>query len=292
MFTYRLFSAIGLAVGLIPRRISYPLAAIGGHLFFLVSRQQARNATENMKRVLGPRATRRDARKLAIRSFQQYSKFLVDFMRFPFLQRADLERIPTFGWEHLDAALSGGKGAIIVTTHFGNWDMAAAILGASPYPCNALVDTLKPAAFDKIVQETREKHGLNLIRVEGALTSIFRALRRNEVILIVADKPSPGSGVLVEFFGEKTWLPEGPAAIALKTGAKIVPAFLARQPNDLDFWGRLEPAVEYELSGNKEQDIQTITQCVARALEEVIRRYPDQWYMFRPMWSNESGDIS
>lgn len=290
MSTYRLFSAIGLAVGLIPRKISYPLAALGGHLFFLASRQQARNATENMKRVLGPNAGERAAKKLALRSFQQYCRFLVDFMRFPFLRKEDLQRIPTYGWEHLDAALSRGKGALIISTHFGNWDMAAAILGASPYQCHALVDSLKPAAFDKLVQETRQKHGLKLIRVEGALTGIFRALRRNEVVLVVADKPSPGTGVEVEFFGEKTWLPDGPAAIALKTGAKLVPAFLARQPNDMEFWGRLEPALQYELSGNKEQDIHTITQCVAKALEDMIRRYPDQWYMFRPMWSTNTGD--
>ncbi len=111
-------------------------------------------------------------------------------------------------------------------------------------------------------------------------------MRRNEIVLLLVDRPMPGEGVPVQFFGETAWLPSGPAAIALKTGASIVIGHCIRLPGDVRFAGGLEPALDYAplLTGDKEADVRAITQAVASAMETLIRRAPDQWYMFRPMW--------
>jgi lauroyl/myristoyl acyltransferase len=288
---YRLIKAIGMALGLIPLRISYPLAAIGGQLYFYLAKSQAKNAIGNMRRVLGPGASESHVRRVAAASFRYYALFMVDFMRFPLVTLDYLKSIPTSGWENMDMAIAAGKGIVIIGPHFGNWDMAGAILGASKYPCIVLVDTLKPEGLNQLVQETRTKFGLRVFPVESNVLGIFKALKKNEVLMVMSDRPMIGEkgGVPIQFFGETAYFQAGAATLALKTGAKIIPAFLVRNRNRDGYWGRIGAALEYETTGDKDKDIQLITQAVASAIENIIRVAPEQWYMFRPMWGDKPG---
>src|SRR5207244_3683928 len=112
------------------------------------------------------------------------------------------------------------------------------------------------------------------------------ALKKNEAVTILFDKPEPDQGVPVQFFGETAYVPAGPGAIALKTRAAVVVGYCVRMPGDKTFYGAVNPPLEYEslLTGNKDEDIRIITQQMVSEMEKVIRRYPDQWYMFREMW--------
>jgi KDO2-lipid IV(A) lauroyltransferase len=195
--------------------------------------------------------------------------------------------IYSYGWENLDRALAKGKGVIAITGHIGNWDLAGALLGKKGLPLHAVVDSFEPKRMDDLINGTREKYGINLIKIEvGSLKQIFTALKRNEIVMLLFDKPEPQTGVPVQFFGETAWLPEGPAAIALKTRAAIVIGYCARRRGDKTFVGGFEEQIEYEhlLTGDKQKDIQIITQEIVTRMEAIIRRYPDQWFMFRPMW--------
>src|SRR5207237_1979353 len=222
-------------------------------------------------------------------SFGNSGKTLVDFLRFPHLDEQDIrEAIPSQrGWENLDMARAGGKGVIVITGHIGNWDMAGALLGTHGLPIYAVADTFEPKKIDDLINGTREKYGIKIIKLEaGSLRQIFAALKRNEIVLLLFDKPEPEEGVAVQFFGETAWVPGGPAAIARKTGAAIVVGYCARRRNDKTFYGVFEKPVEYEhlLTGDKEHDIQAITQQIVSRMEAIIRRHPDQWCMFRQMW--------
>src|SRR5947208_15495280 len=117
---------------------------------------------------------------------------------------------------------------------------------------------------------------MNIIKLEaGSLKQIFSALKHNQIVLLMFDRPAPDEGVPVQFFGETAWLPAGPAAIALKTGAAIVVGYCARRRGDKTFHGAFEEPTEYEhlLTGNKERDIQIITQEIASSMEAAIRRH-------------------
>ncbi|MDQ3928996.1 MAG: lysophospholipid acyltransferase family protein [Chloroflexota bacterium] len=115
---------------------------------------------------------------------------------------------------------------------------------------------------------------------------MFTALKRNEIVLLLFDRPQPEDGVEVEFFGETAYLPPGPAAIAIKTGAALCVGYALRDPGDRTFSGHFEEPIEYKhlLTGDKETDIQRVTQEIVKRFERVIREHPDQWYMFREMW--------
>jgi hypothetical protein len=116
---------------------------------------------------------------------------------------------------------------------------------------------------------------------------LLAALKRNELVILHVDRPVPGEGVEVQFFGESAWVPSGPATIALKTGAAIVPGYFIRDPNNRHgFVGAFSAPIDYQafLTGDKERDIQRISQEIMAYMDDVIREHPTQWYMFRRMW--------
>jgi KDO2-lipid IV(A) lauroyltransferase len=273
----------------VPLRVAYWIGTIVGDIGYLFWKRHSANAVSNMRRVMGETADWRVVKETARDSFRNYFKTMVDFIRFPHLDSEDIRKaVPTqWGWEHLDKALSKGKGVIGISAHFGNWDLAGALIGSQGFPVYAVTDTFKPKKMDDLLNGVRERYGVKLIKLEtGSLKQIFTALKRNEMVMLLVDKPQPNEGVPVQFFGETAWLPEGPAAIALKTRAALIIGYCVRGRGDKTFYGGFEEPIEYEhlLTGDKERDIQMITQEIARRMEEVIRRHPDQWYMFRQMW--------
>lgn len=286
---YWSFKTFSYLSGKVPLRFAYWVGTIAGDFVYLTWRRHSANAVSNMRRVMGEHADWRVVKEIARDSFRNYAKTLVDFLRFPHLDQEDINRsiVTQRGWENLERARSRGKGVIAITGHIGNWDLAAALLGTRGLPLNALADTFEPKKMDDLINGTRERNGMKIIRLEtGSLKSIFTALKRNEIVMLLFDRPQPEEGVPVQFFGETAWLPEGPAAIALKTRAAIIVGYCTRRRGDKTFHGEFKEPLEYErlLTGDKERDIQIITQEIVSRMEEIIRQYPDQWFMFRQMW--------
>jgi KDO2-lipid IV(A) lauroyltransferase len=229
-------------------------------------------------------------KEMARDSFRNYAKTLVDFLRFPHMSYEDIDKVvgarEAIG--HVDASRSGGKGLVVVTAHIGNWDLAGALMGHMGLPVHAVADKFEPKRIDDLINGSRKKHGLNIISPEtGSLKQMFTALKRNEIVLLMFDRPEePEEGVQVEFFGETAYLPPGPAAIAIRTGAALVLGYALRDPGNKTFTGYFEGPIEYKhlLTGNKQSDIQRVTQEIVNRFEHVIRQHPEQWYMFREMW--------
>src|SRR6266487_2098027 len=240
---YWSYRSLSYLSGKVPLRFAYWVGALVGDFGYLVWRRHSANAVSNMRRVMGDAADWRVVKETARDSFRNYGKTLVDFVRFPHLDEHDIhEAIPSQrGWENLDEARTKGKGVIVITGHIGNWDLAGALLGTHGLPIYAVADTFEPKKIDDLINGTREKYGMKIIKLEaGSLRQIFAALKRNEIVLLLFDKPEPDEGVAVQFFGETAWVPVGPAAIARKTGAAIVVGYCARRRNDKTFYGVFE----------------------------------------------------
>ncbi|MBF6614085.1 MAG: lysophospholipid acyltransferase family protein [Chloroflexi bacterium] len=286
---YWTFRLVSYVTGKLPLRFSYWAGAVVGDVVYLTWKQHSANAVSNMRRVMGDSADWKLVKETARDSFRNYAKTLVDFLRYPYLDSGDIRRaIPLqHGWENLEKARSKGKGVIVISGHIGNWDMAGALLGSRGLPLHAVADSFEPKRMDDLINGTRERSGINIIKMEtNSLKQIFTALKHNEIVMLLFDRPQPNEGVPVQFFGETAWLPTGPAAIALKTRSAIVVGYCTRKPGNKTFYGAFEPPIDYEplLTGDKERDIQIITQEIVTRMEGVIRHYPDQWYMFRQMW--------
>lgn len=285
LVTYGLFLGLIFLAQRLPLKMAYGSASLVGDLLFLLWRRGRANVIDNMRHVLGSGATDLEVRGIAQRSFRNYMKLLVDFVRLPRTSDEEVEsRVQGEGWEHLDRALEGGKGALLVGAHLGSWDLAGLALAARGHELYVVAERQQPAWLDRIARDWREARGVHLIFMERTLKPLFRALARNQLVGMVVDRPLPeGEGVTVEFFGQMIPWPSGPATLALRTGAQVITGYLVRTSGG-HFKGEIFPPLEFQPCGDKFEDLCRLSQKIVTLQEELIRRYPDQWYMFRRMW--------
>lgn len=284
MIRYWLWRISSLIWQKLPPSVGYACASFLADIAYLAWPRGRACARENMARVLGHGADARTVDRLARQSLRNYCKYLVDFIRLPLLKHQDVEgRVVFDGWRNIDEALGGGKGAIFVGLHMGNWDMAAAAITLRQYPLNAITESFEPKKLNDIIQRYRSKWGMKIIPMEQATRKIMRVLRQNEILALLIDRPDPISGVEVEFFQASTLVPAGAATLALRTGARVVPGGIVRLP-DNTFMGVIDRHIPFQRTGDLQRDIQALTQQIMSSLEKMVRRYPDQWYMFRRMW--------
>ncbi|HEY8489551.1 MAG TPA: lysophospholipid acyltransferase family protein [Dehalococcoidia bacterium] len=289
VFVYVLWRVMSFIGQRLPLRLAYLIASLLGDCAYYVWREGRLSAKANMARVLRAQDARAVSRA-ARQSFRNYLKYLVDFMRFPRLSSQEVrERVLYDEWHHLDRALEQGKGIILVTAHFGNWDLGAAAVAARGYKLNVIAESFSYPPLNQEIQGARAKLGMNIIPLERAGVSMIRALRRNELLALLIDRPAPGNGVTVTFFGEPVSVPAGPARLALRTGAKVIPVVLARARGFSDrVLGILDPTIDFEPSGDEARDIASLTGRIMASLERMMARYPEQWYMFRRLWTEPS----
>ncbi len=243
---------------------------------------------ENLRHILGTSANAADVQRAARASWRNYMRYLREFVAIPHFTRSDLDVIAANmeGWEHVDETMKLGRGAVVVSAHFGNWDLAAAA-GARTYPVNVIADTFSPPRLDKLINSFRNALGVHVIPIEVALRRTLSALRRGEAVAFLVDKPVTSDGVIVDFFGHPVQIPGGAGFFALKTRAPILPAFVWRTP-DNGFAGKVLEPIHCEPTGDMQRDLQQAMQRIMGAIEEMIRARPDHWYMFRSMWREEA----
>jgi KDO2-lipid IV(A) lauroyltransferase len=282
MLLYLTFRAASLLLRLLPLRVGYAIARAGGVLAYLAWPGGRRRCIDNMRHVAG--GDERLARRYARRSFANYVVYLVDFLRFTATTPEEIKQRVVFDeWDTLQAHRSG-NGIVFVTMHFGNWDLGAAILALSGFPIAVIADRFPNERLNRLVLGSREHLGMTIIPADRMGPGILRALRRNDVVAVLADIPAPERGIEVEFFGGTVAVSDGPARIALRMGSSVVVGALPRISPWTDRVAGVVAPVPFTPTGETEHDVRALTQAIFGHLEQVVRRYPDQWYIFRHLW--------
>ena len=249
----------------------------------------------NMAQVTGRPAQDPYVQRLALTSWRNYGRYASDFISFPHLNIDQVVRNMRDlsegqdGWQgHVRTALQAGQGAILTSAHFGNWDMAGAIL-AREISVSAVAETFSDKQLNQLLQDQRKEKGIGIIPMEGSVRRILRILKQNELAAIIVDRPvTEDQGIEVMFFGRKTYVPSGPAALALKSGAAIVPGFAWYGHHNTYYTRMFPPIFPQESKGEERaQEISRLTQRMYDAIEVMIREWPTQWYMFRQFWPSE-----
>lgn len=274
---------LAFIIRLLPLRVAYWGAIAIADVLWVLYRSKRNAAIANLTQVLGDRDAGHAA---AHRSFRNYGRYLIDFVRAPKLRPEDIRTKVRFQrWDAIEEAMAEGRGVLIVLMHFGNWDMGGPALVDRGYRVNVIAQTFPDEKLNEMVVMARQVRGMKVIPAEHAALGIVRALRRNEILGILIDRPMEDGGVEVNFFGRPTIVPAGPARIALRTGARVLPAALVRAHDSDDVTEALvDLDVHVRPTGDLDRDVRDLTRRILESHERFIRAYPDQWFMFRPMW--------
>lgn len=272
---------------LLPRSWRYLVGTAVGDAVVLVWGTKRRILQENMAQVTGLSPKDPQVRLLAKRSMRNYCKYLIEFLELPILTSQDdvISGMRISGLEHLLEALERGKGVILATGHYGTIELPGLRLRDFT-DFHAVYDTFKPPYLDRLIQRKRLDKGIDLIPVAN-VRKMLRVLHGGGTLAILFDRPVTASqGTAVRFFGQTTHMPAGPAVLALKTGASLLPVYTTRQP-DRTFDVTVYPPIEWTESGDRDHDVQSVMQKLVDTLQSAVRSRPDQWYMFRRMWPEQ-----
>ncbi|MBZ0166830.1 MAG: lysophospholipid acyltransferase family protein [Candidatus Omnitrophica bacterium] len=269
----------------IVRRLPYAVYRVIANFFLLFSKlvmyRKRDIAFQNLRCAFGRDKSENEIKDIARRYFHNFGKGLVDLVYFADHQELTDKNIRLEGQAHLDAALARGNGVILTGGHFGNFILMYHKLTRLGYKTNVIMRRMRDNALEQYITEIRQQIGIKTIYdlpAKKCVVESLRALRRNEILIILLDQNYGSAGrVFVDFFGRKAATASGPVVFSLRTKAPILPIFCLGDDGEMRHKIILEPELLLE-SGTDEQD--TIERNVARitkVIENYVSRYPHEW---------------
>jgi len=287
MARYYLFILAEHTLSRLPRRIGYLIATLVGDIIYLVSPRIRGTIASNVMHVMGAESDDAEVRRVVRGVLRNASKNYLDLIRIPRMKPQQIKRqVTPHGVHHLVDALARGKGVMLVTAHFGSFDMAVQLLAVHSVRTTIPVEALEPERLLDHVVSLRKNKGLNIIPAKsGALQAMIKALRNGEIVLIACDRDITGEAPKALFFGEETRLPDMAVRIALRTGAAIIPVFNIRR-DDGEYDVYVEPPIEVVSNGTA--NVTGHMNEVIRVMEKYIKSCPEQWAVLEPVWPESS----
>ena len=273
----------------LPLRLTDAVANAGGRLAFRLAKAPRREiVTRNMARIDPGSGEGRV--KGAYVSYARY--WLETFRLGRYTQQDLLDMVDGVNVELVDQAVTDRTGLLVVLPHFGFYDLLGAWAGAKGYPLTTVAEVLKPRTLYEWFAAIRERRGIHILPASpGAQTlrGLLKVLAKGEIVALVADRDLSRRGIWVDYFGARTTAPVGPALLAARTAVPMAAvAFYQTGPERF----RCEiTAIPYERTGDEKVDLSAIAQCIATALEDVIRKAPEQYHLFSTNWPADEPDL-
>jgi lauroyl/myristoyl acyltransferase len=274
------------------RRLPAPL---GRRLARLASRAMLRTwdvrrdqVRRHLERVSGSALARSELDRATAAVFENYARYWHEMFRLRPDSGARLQdAVVVEGIEHLEAAVASRRGVILALPHLGNWDLAGAWLAARIGAVTVVAEPVEPRELFDWFVDARTALGMRVVPLgSGAAGSVLQVLRQGGTVCLLCDRDITGDGVQVELFGEVTTLPGGPATLAIRSGALLLPTATYFR-GDSGHGVRIEAPLEVERRGGLRDDVQRVTQDLAHHFEEMIRAAPEQWLMMQPIWPSD-----
>ena len=273
----------------LPRKLGLGVASFLGYVIARIDKNRRDQVIRNANRLNDSELSKKELKDFVDQTFKSYAHYWVNTFRLVDMTKQELES--TFshdGWELIETALKKDSGVILVLPHLGAWDWGglwiSKIKGVS---VSAVVEPLEPPELFEWFKRSRNALGVNIIPLGAdAGPQVLKAISDKQLVVLVSDRDIGGSSVEVEFFGEKTLLPAGPATLALRTGATLLTAAIYNKGNGCH--GVVRPAISLERKGKFRSDVKRITQTIADEMELLIRKAPEQWHLMQPNWPSDS----
>ncbi len=288
---FRTYTTLARCLAALPEPVAMGMGSVVGDVLYAVRGEQRTMVSNNLRRVLGADVSDQDiVDRWARRSFRAYARYWVEGARLGRTSPTEVEQ-RTFvdGLRHLVDGMAAGNGVIMALPHVGSWEYGGAFLATQGMPMTSVAERIEPPElFDFFVKE-RAAMGLTIVPLdESSGRAIIATLRQGGLVGLLSDRDLAGNGVEVEFFGEATTMPAGPATLALRSGARLVTGAVYSGPGR-DHRAVVEAPLDTTRCGSFRQDVARLTQEIATRFEGLIRRAPEQWHVFQPLWLADRG---
>ena len=283
---YAGFQCVRLMVLALPLKSAQRLgAALGAAAYRLVGSRRA-IALDNLRHAF-PEKSEAERVAIAKGAFRNYGMALIELLWFPNFTDASLRALlHPVGIERIGRKLGEGKGLIVLSGHYGNWELIAfGMSHLSGHPFSIIVQTQSNSRIDAVINRHRSAFGNICIPMGVSVREMLKTLHSGGVVAIAPDQSGPIEGVFVNFFGRSVASHQGPAAFALRTGAPMLMGFMIRQ-SDMTYEVRVEEVPSDDLTGYTPENVVELTQRHTAILEEFIRRHPDHWQWMHRRWKH------
>ena len=275
------------AVKALPEPAARSLFAALADIAWLRRGVGVRRLEANLARV----APDRDPRELSRAALRSYLRYWCEVFRLPVMSP---ERIVADMYvedeDRLRAAIAAGRGVVVALPHSGNWDHGGAWLVRTGVPFTTVVERLRPESLFRRFVAFRESIGMEVLPLTGGaevFATLARRLRAGRVLCLVADRDLTATGVAVDFFGAQARMPAGPAALALATGAALLPVTMWYAEDGRGWRARIHPEVGPPAHGDRKARVAAMTQGLADAFAEGIAAHPADWHMLQRLWVDD-----
>ena len=272
-------------LGMLPRPLARGIGITFGLTIYAVHGRLRRVCLRNLTLAF-PQMPARERSRIVRREFISLGRQLAEVCLFPRYTRENVSRVVVYeGFENFERAYARGKGVLFLTGHIGAWELSAFAHSLQGHPLSIVMRSLDNPYVDGLLQRYRTMHGNRTVDKDDFVRGLLSAMHAGETVGILMDtNMTPPQGVFVDFFGIPACTASGLARIALRTDAAVVPGFTVWDSRLRKYILRFDPAVELIRSGDNEADIVANTAKFTRVIEDVIRRYPDQWLWVHRRW--------
>lgn len=292
LLEYLFVRGLSLVVNALPWKFACYVASFLGNLGYLIDKRHRLVALRNLRESFGSEKSESEIKRIARGAFQNLVKIAVIVLRFPKLNKHNIDQIVTIeGKENLDQALSKGKGVVFLSGHIGNWELTVAALPLKGYFLSAIAQELRNRRVNDLVMRYRERIGTKLLFKSPTLKDdILGSLKDNRILGIASDQDAGPRGVFLNFFGRPASTHPGAIAFALSSGAVVLPHFMVREKGN-KYKLIIEGPLELSITGDKRRDIAMGLKRFNKILESYIRRYPDQYLWLHRRWKTRPQNI-
>ena len=271
---------------LFPLPVLYWIAKRLAELNYLFDKRGREAVKANLRVMMPEIANEKALNNAARQTFYHFALYLAEFFRMRRADRAYFDsHVKIEGLENVDEAMKPGKGVVVVSAHYSNWELGLACLAMSGYPAYGIIAPHKNKRVNDLFLKPRISLGVRVISTENAIEGGYKALRENGIICLLADRVTTKGGIETTFFGHTAVFPKGPSKFALGAHAPLVPAYIIRQPENR-FLITFSKPIPTDGMPDDDESVQKLMDIYTRQLETYIKRDPTQLEAFYRIWKD------
>lgn len=285
--TVGVFKTLFKLIGFFPKTWTAGMADFLGGMLFCVDKKHRGIAMDNLTYAFGHEKQPEEIKRIARQVFINLVKVVFEIgWSLNLDERCLYKHFKIDGYHHIKNAYEKGKGVLVLTAHFGNWELLTVIGKIIKFTINIVVRPLDFKPLDQFIFNLRTRFGGKIIPKERSIHTIIRSLHRGEIVVLLMDQNVDWyEGVFVDFMGHRACTSKGLALLALKTGVPVIPVFMVREKSG--FRAEFGPEIVTVKTGDRQKDIENNTQEYNKVIENCIRRYPDQWFWVHQRWKTK-----